>query len=376
MVHTSDPFQPNEWYTLQRVLQTPAHITCLASGHAGHVFAGSADGSLRVYDLSSFKVIKAVRGLGAEVSSVACVKRAGSDLPDAWVACGSRIMNFQMDSPKMILTADDALTVIDVGDASDPDDVLNELSLNYNETRLAFCTDSGVVGVVDLSTKAISRMRTKHESVCGSVKFIPDRPRELVSGGYDSQLRHFDFHEGKLLSIRNLPADTVVGGVGMSPPFVMSMAMSSIGIMAAGTADGRLVLGCGGYKPPKSSGGKKKKRSRKWEGLDEDEEVIDKIAEGPIVAMAFDESDVLTVSTLLGTMVRYVVMVEPDEGSVVVEKVWQQETQSVKKVNALVVGNERVIVGGLTANGTGVFEIWKQDINYALYGLPMPNPRS
>ena len=44
------------------------------------------DGSLRVYDLSSYKVLKAVRGLGAEVSSIICVKRAGSELRDAWIA--------------------------------------------------------------------------------------------------------------------------------------------------------------------------------------------------------------------------------------------------------------------------------------------------
>lgn len=375
MVHITEPFEPNEWYTLQRSLQTPAHISCLALGHAGHLFAASADGSLRVYDLSSLKVIKAVRGLGAEVSSIVCVKRTGSELRDAWLACGSRVMNFQMDTPKMIQTADDALSVIDVVDSSVPDDVLNELALNTNKTHIAFSMDSGVVGVVDISTKAVSRMRTKHDSVCGSVKFIPDRPREIVSGGYDTALRHYDFHERKLLSIRKIPTYTVVGGMGMSPPFVMSTAISSTGIIAAGTADGRLLMGCGGYKPPKPKGGKKK-RSKKWEGLDEDEEIITKIAEGPIVALAFDESGILTVSTLLGVMVRYEVTIDPDEGSVCLDKVWQQETQSVKKVNALVVGNERIVVGGLTANGSGVFEIWKLDINYALYGLPIPKNKS
>ena len=49
------------------------------------------DGSLRVYDLSSFKVLKAIRGLGAEVSSVICVKRPGSELRDAWIAHGQKV---------------------------------------------------------------------------------------------------------------------------------------------------------------------------------------------------------------------------------------------------------------------------------------------
>jgi len=51
----------------------------------------SDDGSLRVYDLSSYKVLKAVRGLGAEVSSIVCVKRPGSELRDAWIAHGKMV---------------------------------------------------------------------------------------------------------------------------------------------------------------------------------------------------------------------------------------------------------------------------------------------
>ena len=51
----------------------------------------SDDGSLRVYDLSSYKVLKAVRGLGAEVSSIICVKRTGSELRDAWMAHGQKV---------------------------------------------------------------------------------------------------------------------------------------------------------------------------------------------------------------------------------------------------------------------------------------------
>ncbi|KAF8077662.1 WD40-repeat-containing domain protein, partial [Lyophyllum atratum] len=351
--------EPNEWYSIQRTLKTPAHISSLAFGHAGHLYAGSDDGSIRVYDLSSFKVIKAVRALGAEVSSILCVKRPGSELRDAWVASGSRILQFQMDSPKMIQTADDALSVIDLSNANQEADVLNELALNSNKTHLAFSMDSGVAGVVDISTKVVSRMKSKHESVCGSVKFIPDRPREIVSGGYDTALRHYDFHEGKLLSTRKIPSYTVAGGMALSPPFVMSTAISSTGIIAAGTADGRLLIGCGGYKPAKPRGGKKK-RSKKWEGLDEEEELIIKIAEGPIVALVFDESAMLTVSTLLGVMIRYEVTYDEDEGSIVLDKVWQQEAQSVKKVNALVVGDKTVVVGGLTADGNGVFELWKQ----------------
>ena len=76
----------------------------------------------------------------------------------------------------------------------------------------------------------------------------------------------------------------VVGGIGLSPPFIMSMAMSNTGVLAAGLADGRLWLGLKGDKASTSRKGPKKK-SKKWEGLDEDESILVKVAEGPIVAM-------------------------------------------------------------------------------------------
>ena len=101
-----------EGYDLVKTLEIPAHISCLAYGHAGHLYVGSGEhhnflyqlltlqsivteeGSLRVYDLSSYKVIKAIRSLGAEVSSVVCLKRPGSELRDVWLACGSRASRF------------------------------------------------------------------------------------------------------------------------------------------------------------------------------------------------------------------------------------------------------------------------------------------
>jgi hypothetical protein len=92
-------------------------------------------------------------------------------------------MKFQMDTSKMIQIADNAILSMDLADSEE--ETLNEvrvtiiiyarngvlsgisqIALNVNKSHLAFSMDSGVVGVVDLSTKAVSRMKTKHESVC------------------------------------------------------------------------------------------------------------------------------------------------------------------------------------------------------------------
>lgn len=84
----------------------------------------------------------------------------------------------------MIQTLEDATFTIELGESDE--DILNEvralicilsrnflkglskLALNINKTHLAFSTDSGTVGVLDLSTNVVSRMKTKHESVGAS----------------------------------------------------------------------------------------------------------------------------------------------------------------------------------------------------------------
>lgn len=43
MVLKMDDFEPEEFYDLQKSLETPAHISCLTFGHAGHLFAGSGE---------------------------------------------------------------------------------------------------------------------------------------------------------------------------------------------------------------------------------------------------------------------------------------------------------------------------------------------
>lgn len=89
---------------------------------------------------------------------------------------------------------------------------------------------------------------------------------------------HFTF----IPSTAGLPPES---GISLSPPFVMSISVSSTGIVAAGTADGRIWIGTGGEKMPAGGSGGKKKRSRKWDGLKENDGLLVKVAEGPVVGL-------------------------------------------------------------------------------------------
>lgn len=136
--------------------------------------------------------------------------------------------------------------------------------------------------------------------------FIPDRPSELVSGGYDSALLHHDFTQGGLLSRydisqlicvvdsfiltdRDVSHLTAAGpstsGVSLAPPFVLSCCITPNALFAASTADGRVWIGGGGEKLPSGSAKTTKKRTRKWEGLSAEDSLWIQVAEGPVVAM-------------------------------------------------------------------------------------------
>ncbi|KAG1729018.1 WD40-repeat-containing domain protein [Suillus lakei] len=345
-------------YTCRQTLKTPAPISCLAKGPSDHFFAGSDDGSVRVYNQETLKVVKAIRGLG-EVSSVVCMSHNAGGLGDIWVGFNRYALRFTMDTEKVILAKADATLTLELG--ADNDDVLNELSLNQKNSQLAFCLDSGTVGVVDLSTKQVARMKTSHDNICGTVKFIPDRPSELVSGGYDSSLLHYDFHQRTVLSRFDLGTSPPSSGVSMSPPFILSSAMSPSGILAAGTADGRVWIGTGGEKMSGvSSGTSAKKKRRKWEGLRQDETFMANVGHGPIVALAFIGPRTLFTSTLLGKVTLHEIGGPTADGKLDISPKWTKATTGVHKVNAIIATGGLIIIGGLSESGEGVIDIWEK----------------
>jgi hypothetical protein len=91
----------------------------------------------------------------------------------------SQAILYQLDSEKLVLQ-EDASSRLDLGEGDD--DVLNEvcmvfpsltrdltiamqLALSPNERFLAFTSDSGSVGTVELGDMKVHRMKTRHQNV-------------------------------------------------------------------------------------------------------------------------------------------------------------------------------------------------------------------
>ncbi|KAF9227856.1 WD40 repeat-like protein [Gyrodon lividus] len=347
-------------YCHRKTLQIPAQVSCLSLGEPQQLLVGSDDGSVRIYDMVTFKVLKAIKGPSA-VSSIAFHSQTKSSPACLWVASGRQALLFPLGTDKLILTSADVLRTLEIG--ADDDDVLNELSINAKGTQMAFCTDSGSVGIVDLATNEITRMRTCHDNVCGTVRFIPDRPGELVSGGYDSAFLHFDFLQGSVLSRDDLGATPPSSGVFMSPPFILSLSISSSGVIAAGTADGRVYIGTGGEKSEGASG--RRKRRRKWDGLRGEGKTVAEAAEGPIVALTFTAPRELLTCTLLGKVSYHQIHGSAADGTLSLEPKWTRQCRDILKVNSIAISRDSIVIGGFQRDGRGVIETWTEtgDVN-------------
>lgn len=60
---------------------------------------------------------------------------------------------------------------------------ISQVMLQSNGKYLAFSTDSGAVGIIELSTKKISRMKTRHNTVC----FLPMTSHSRIDVSLTSQ---------------------------------------------------------------------------------------------------------------------------------------------------------------------------------------------
>ncbi|GJE90788.1 WD40 repeat-like protein [Phanerochaete sordida] len=335
-------------------LNTPAAVSTVSFGPSNSLAVGSDDGSVRIYELPAPKVAKAVRGLGQDVASVCWVQPKSADRAALWVGSGPVAYLFDLASTKLVLQPADAVRRVRLGE--DDEDVVNELSVNEARKTLAFGTDAGTVGVVELSSLAVTRMRTAHTNISSSVKFVPDRPSELFSGGFDSALIHFDYKQNTVLSRLDIASAPPTSGVSMSPPFILSTAVSPSGVVAATTADGRLWIGGGGDKNAPSVD--KKKRSRKWEGLREQDGTFVQVADGPVVSCAFaPASTALFTSTLLGRLARHDITYD-EQKKITAKTSWNAEVKYLAKVNGIAVNEKYLVIGGILKDGKGSVEVW------------------
>jgi len=166
-------------------------------------------------------------------------------------------------------------------------------------------------------------------------------------------LATFSVHTEPHLFPASLPQSS--SAVSMSPTFVLCLSVSSAGAIAAGTADGHLWIGLGGDKRLSV------KKARKWGGLRDDASLSSKIADGPIVALAFLNPREIITATLLGNIHRHILSTEGNAEEWRIESTVVAQTQSIAKVNALAIHGNSIAMGGFRADGKGTAEVYQYE---------------
>jgi len=83
-----------------------------------------------------------------------------------------------------------------------------------------------------------------------------------------------------------------------------------------------------------------------------------KVAEGPVVGLAFISHDELISCTLLGTVTHHQLSRTGADEALELTATWTQETKGLAKVNAISVTENRIAIGGIGKNEKGVVEVW------------------
>eukprot|EP00039_Didymoeca_costata_P016990 m.310693 g.310693 ORF g.310693 m.310693 type:complete len:319 (-) comp16478_c0_seq29:86-1042(-) len=206
-------------------LQGDCETLCLATDVQGRrILSGSEDGA-KLWCLNSNKSTLTLGGLTEEV----CALSISPKHPDkVFVAEGSNLHIYDLHNPsESLITLEPC------------EDDINELAVSENGRFLAACDDSGMVKIYEIEKECTYKsLRRGHTSICSSIKFRPRKPWEIISGGLDCMLDHWDFSRGRVVSKLNMNEvleDSVSGGAQLfNPPLVHHVAISPDGRKVAG----------------------------------------------------------------------------------------------------------------------------------------------
>lgn len=125
-------------------------------------------------------------------------------------------------------------------------DEINQLALDSKEQFLAACDDSGEIKIYGLSDRKVYKtLRFKHTNICSTVLFRSKRQLEVLSGGMDCRLIHWDFSKPKCLNQFNMQelhsTSNDASAYMINPPFIHHLAENSDGTLTACALENGLV---------------------------------------------------------------------------------------------------------------------------------------
>ncbi|NWX90634.1 WDR53 protein, partial [Nothoprocta ornata] len=209
-------------------------VLCLSVSSEGLVASGAEGGELAVWDGRGVLAGRLRLSKAEDVASVAFS-----------AACPTRLYASHGES----------IALLDVRALKEPADgfqvneeEINCLAVNETESVLAAADDAGMIKVIDLGSKKVSRS-LRHSNICSSVAFRPQRPQSLLSCGLDMQVILWNLQKARPLWTINLQdSETEEAGAQaarqfFNPPLAHSLSVASCGnVFGCGAQDGNIRI--------------------------------------------------------------------------------------------------------------------------------------
>jgi hypothetical protein len=210
--------------------------------HDGNLLASaSEDCSVRLWDLRTHRAVQGCTGAFRDAVNVVRFNRHD---PNS-LLCSSERSLFEIDLRQgMIIREAQELTQME--------DDISSFDVHPKQAGIvAVADDSGVAKVVDIAAKRVTKhLHHVHSNICSSVAFRPNAQWELITGGMDGILCHWDWSRCKVLAtidmatIHHNVADSVAEtqSQSLNPPLIHMAVFLDARYVACVTAAGTLVL--------------------------------------------------------------------------------------------------------------------------------------
>jgi len=131
------------------------------------------------------------------------------------------------------------------------EDDINEITISETDEMLAAADDDQTITIIDLKNARLLTRLKKHKNIVFTLQFRPGKPRELISGGYDCSLIHWDIFKSRVMGSFNTSDASDPNWKELpksfNPSYVLSCEFGSLNcrenksnILMAGTENGNL----------------------------------------------------------------------------------------------------------------------------------------
>ncbi|TIB98915.1 WD40 repeat-like protein [Wallemia mellicola] len=192
------------------------------------------DSTVRLWkgDRDSYKSYKAIVNFEDAVVAVLWHPKVENQL---FLCCGGTIFLFDLNISSPLIKASEVSKTWNVTEVE-----INSISIDRKAQQVAFCDDSGAVGVLDTSTGKTRLFRYKHANIASKVAYKNGKDGDLLSGSYDSSALIWNTSKGTIGDTLDLSTRQ---GQSMAPAFVLSLASSEDGKkLAVGSGNGSVWL--------------------------------------------------------------------------------------------------------------------------------------